>query len=286
MKSHYDQIEKAIVFINQNLRNQPNLEDIASEIGISPFHFQRLFREWAGISPKRFLQYVTVSHAKKLLEENSIIDTSLEIGLSSQSRLYDHFVSIESVTPGEYKSKGYKMIIEYGLSDSPFGKVFIAANERGICHIAFLDAEKIDIEMANLQKVWINAEYKQNQEKINTLCQRIFNLKTQKNQKFHLYVQGSNFQIKIWESLLRIPYGKVCSYQQVAHTINAPNACRAVAKAIAKNPIGYLIPCHRVIRKSGAMGGYRWNCSRKQTIQAWETAHTLINHNQGEHHEI
>ena len=273
MNSHYKTIEKAISYIGENLKTQPSLEEIANAVGLSPFHFQRLFREWAGITPKRFLQYLTVNHAKKLLQESSVFDASLEIGLSSQSRLYDHFISLEAVTPGEFKYKGLSMIIDYGLGQSPFGLVFIAATLRGICHLSFVDSKTKHDSIEYIQKNWPNAEIKENQLRIEALISRIFNPSTEKNEKFHLFVKGSNFQIKVWESLLRIPQGKVCSYQQVAGSIAAPTtASRAVANAIAKNPIGFLIPCHRVIRNTGAIGGYRWNSTRKQAILAWESA--------------
>ena len=272
MNSHYIKIEKAIGFINDNLKTQPNLEVIANAVGLSPFHFQRLFREWAGITPKRFMQYLTVNHAKKLLQESSVFDASLEIGLSSQSRLYDHFISLEAMTPGEFKLKGMNMKIDYGLGQSPFGLVFIAATDRGICHLSFVNRETEQNQIEYVQMNWPKAKIKENQFLIETLSSRIFNPGIKTNEKFHLYVKGSNFQVKVWESLLRIPHGKVCSYQQIASSIAAPTASRAVANAIAKNPIGFLIPCHRVIRNTGSIGGYRWNSTRKQAMLVWESA--------------
>jgi AraC family transcriptional regulator of adaptative response/methylated-DNA-[protein]-cysteine methyltransferase len=273
--SHYKKIAQAICFINENLKAQPSLEEIANAAGLSPFHFQRLFREWAGITPKRFLQYLTVKHAKRLLVESNIFDTADELGLSSPSRLYDHFITLEAVTPGQFKHQGQGMKIDYGFGQSPFGLVFIAATERGICHLSFSDSENGQASVAAIKRAWPNSEMLENPLRIEALSDKIFNPHTASNEKFHLFVQGSNFQIKVWESLLQIPHGVVCSYQQVADSIAAPTATRAVANAIAKNPIGFLIPCHRVIRNTGAIGGYRWNSTRKQAILAWESANTF-----------
>ena len=275
MNTHYEKIEKAIGFINENHTAQPNLDDIANAVGLSSFHFQRLFREWAGITPKRFLQYLTVDHAKKLLEESSIFDTALETGLSSQSRLYDHFVTLEAVTPGEYKNRGQNISINYGFTQCPFGLVFIAATNRGICHLSFSTPESMPESIRSLQQKWRNAKIAENQLRIETLSNKIFNPDTQTQKKFHLFIQGTNFQVRVWESLLRIPYSAVSSYQNVASSIGAPTATRAVANAIANNPVGFLIPCHRVIRNTGAIGGYRWNNKRKQAILAWESANDL-----------
>ncbi|MEE9398579.1 MAG: methylated-DNA--[protein]-cysteine S-methyltransferase [Methylococcales bacterium] len=275
MNSHYEKIEQAICFINENIKAQPTLDEIAKATGLSPFHFQRLFREWAGITPKRFLQYLTVSHAKKLLKDSSVFEASLEMGLSSQSRLYDHFITLEAVTPGQFKQKGRDLNIDYGLGRSPFGLVFIAATERGICHLSFLANENISDSVKSLQQDWPNAEINENRNRIETLRNKIFNSHTETNQKFHLFIQGSNFQTKVWESLLKIPHGMVYSYQQIATSIAAPSAARAVANAIGKNPVSLLIPCHRVIRNTGVIGGYRWGRERKQAILAWESANKL-----------
>ena len=272
--SHYEKIEKAIRYINSNIRTQPSLEEIADAVNLSPFHFQRLFRQWVGITPKRFLQFLTINHAKQLLKESSIFDVSLEIGLSSQSRLHDHFVSLEAATPGQFKSSGQQMLIEYGLSTSPFGSIFIAATKRGICKLSFITKDNYSSELSSLQLAWPNAAFQQNHSRIESISKNIFSTPHSANEKFHLLVQGSNFQIKVWESLLRIPTGTVFSYQQIAKSIGMPTGSRAVANAIAKNSIGYLIPCHRVIRNTGVISGYRWGCERKQAIIAWESAKT------------
>lgn len=270
--THYETIEKAIRYINANLKTQPGLEDIARAVNLSPFHFQRLFRQWAGITPKRFLQFLTLNHAKQLLKDSSTLDVSLEIGLSSQSRLHDHFVTLEAITPGQYKNKGLDMKVEYGMGHSPFGSVFMGATERGICQLSFINRESYDGCVESLRSAWPYADFLENHLRMETLSKKIFNTQTESQEKFHLFVQGSNFQVKVWESLIRIPTGMAFSYQQVANSIALPSGSRAVANAIAKNSIGYLIPCHRVIRNTGIIGGYRWGSERKQAILTWEAA--------------
>ncbi len=197
-----------------------------------------------------------------------------EIGLSSQSRLHDHFVTLEAITPGQFKNQGQNMKIEYGISPCPFGNVFIASTERGICQLSFTDKNDYCAELERLQNAWPNADMSENHSLIKSLSEMIFNTHNGINEKFHLLVQGSNFQVKVWESLLQIPTGMAFSYQQVANSIDMPTGSRAVANAIAKNPIGYLIPCHRVIRSTGVISGYRWGVERKQALIAWESANT------------
>ena len=273
-KTHYEKIEKAIRYINENIKTQPSLVEIANAVNLSPFHFQRLFRQWVGITPKRFLQFLTIDHAKQLLQDSSVFDVSLEMGLSSQSRLHDHFVTLEAATPGQFKNKGEDMKIEYGISHCPFGIVFIAATDRGICQLSFTNKDNYCDAVESLKQAWPNANILENHSRIESLSKKIFNVQNGINDKFHLLVQGSNFQVKVWESLLRIPTGMAFSYQQVANSIDMPSGSRAVANAIAKNPIGYLIPCHRVIRNTGVIGGYRWGSERKQALIAWESAKT------------
>ena len=269
MDSDYKRIAKAIVFLQQNAFNQPSLDEVADAVGLSSFHFQRLFRQWAGITPKRFLQYLTVDHAKKCLAETSVLETSLQLGLSSQSRLYDHFIALEAMTPGEYKSKGVKLSIEYGVFSSPFGNAFIAVTKRGVCQLSFIDHQDPLACLDTIRKKWPNAGLVENSESIQTIGKAIFKNTTNK-EELALMVQGSNFQIKVWESLMKIPPGRLCSYGQLANAIGHPKSSRAVANAIGANPIAYLIPCHRVIRSTGALGGYRWGLERKQILQAWE----------------
>lgn len=270
--TQYQTIEKAIRYINENFKTQPGLEEIAHAINMSPSHFQRLFRQWAGITPKRLLQYLTVHYAKQRLKDSSVLDVSLKTGLSSQSRLYDHFITLEAVTPGQFKNQGSDMIIKYGTSNSPFGYVFIAATERGICNLSFVSDNRNHDPLTSLRNTWPNATLQKKNAHIHTLSKKIFNSETKSKEKFHLLIQGSNFQIKVWESLLRIPDSMVFSYQQVASSMAMPSASRAVANAIGKNPVSYLIPCHRVIRSTGVIGGYRWGCERKQAMIAWEAA--------------
>lgn len=275
MHSHYEKIERAIHYIHKNLRAQPSLDEIANAVGISPFHFQRLFRQWAGITPKRFLQFLTVSYAKQLLKESSVFDASLEVGLSSQSRLHDHFVTLEAVSPGQFKNEGKSMKIEYGIGSSPFGSVFIGATKQGICELSFIDRDNYYDSLESLRHTWPNATIIENHPSMDTLSKEIFNIHAGSNKKLHLCVHGSNFQIKVWKSLLCIPSGMAFSYQQIAKLVELPLGSRAVASAIAKNPIGYLIPCHRVIRSTGAIGGYKWGGERKHAILAWEAANAL-----------
>ncbi len=272
MSSDYERIAKAIDFLHQNALNQPSLDDVASAVGLSPFHFQRLFRRWAGITPKRFLQYLTVDHAKQLLAESSVLETAIEVGLSSQSRLYDHFVALEAMTPGEYKRMGQGLEIHYGISPSPFGNAFIAATERGVCHLSFIDKQNPGENMDLLRKKWPDASFKEDSDRINTLSAAIFNTPPNTTTDLVLMVQGSNFQIKVWEFLLCISPGRRYSYGQIAEAIGKPSASRAVANAIGANQIAYLIPCHRVIRNTGVLGGYRWGIERKQAMLAWESA--------------
>lgn len=272
MNSDYERIAKSICFIHQHALQQPSLDDIASAIGLSPYHFQRLFRRWAGITPKRFLQYLTVDHAKQLLADSSILEAAIGVGLSGQSRLYDHFISLEAVTPGEYKRMGQGLEIHYGISPSPFGDAFIAATDRGVCRLSFTDNQNPTNNLDTLRKNWPKADLKENLDRIQTLGRAIFSTSLKTNTNITLMVRGSNFQIKVWEFLLCISTGRLLSYGQVAAAIDHPSASRAVANAIGANPIAFLIPCHRVIRSTGVLGGYRWGIERKQAMQAWESA--------------
>ncbi|MEE9412160.1 MAG: methylated-DNA--[protein]-cysteine S-methyltransferase [Methylococcales bacterium] len=272
MSSDYERIAKAISFLHQNALKQPSLSDVALAVGLSPYHFQRLFRRWAGITPKRFLQYLTVDHAKQLLANSSVLETSYEIGLSSQSRLYDHFVALEAMTPGEYKRAGQGTDIHYGMTPGPFGNAFIAATERGVCQLSFVDEHNRGESLDRLKKNWSNANLIENPDRIETIGASIFNIQPHVNNELVLMVQGSNFQIKVWEFLLRIAPGRLCSYGQVAEAIGHPLASRAVANAIGANPVAYLIPCHRVIRATGLLGGYHWGIERKQAMLVREFA--------------
>jgi len=273
MNNDYERIEKAIHFIRSNVSAQPNLDEIASHIGLSTFHFQRLFRRWAGVSPKRFLEYLTVDLAKELLNRSgSILDASYALGLTGSGRLHDQFISIEATTPGEYKSRGAGLLIHYGVHDSPFGSMLVAQTQRGICAIAFVSDATFQAEIVALQKRWPNANIIRDPSRTAQLAKKIFTAPAAGNDRLHLTVRGTNFQVNVWKAVLDIPAGHIRSYQQIAEQLDKPGAYRAVANAIAANPVGYLIPCHRVLRNSGEPGGYRWGVERKHAMIAWETA--------------
>lgn len=272
----YELIEKSIIYLEENFQEQPSLEEIASKLNISQFYFQRLFKQWAGISPKKFLQFLTVEYAKNLLKESrTVLDVAYETGLSGPGRLHDAFISVEAVTPGEYKNKGEGLKIVYGIEESPFGKCLIGSTERGICHFSFLTDDSDEIE--NLKSQWEKSEFLENRDITGKLIKKIFPPDAvQERSSIKLYLKGTNFQIKVWEALLRIPTGSVCSYEDVAKYTGNSGGTRAVASAVACNPVAYLIPCHRVIRKSGITGNYRWNPARKKIMIAWERAKNII----------
>ena len=272
---NYLRIEQAIQYLEKNFQRQPELDDVAEKVHLSPFHFQRIFTDWAGISPKRFLQYLTVDFLKdKLKQSKNLVEAAEHAGLSSQSRVYDLFTTLEAVTPQEYKQKGSGIRIEYGVHETPFGLCLIGVTERGICWLSFVTTDedpKIELEM--MKEHWHNSIFHQDQELTDSLVDQIFNRKDAEAQrKLHVFVKGTNFQIKVWEALLKIPMGGVTTYQGVAESIQNPKAMQAVGSAVGSNHIAYLIPCHRVIRKDGILGEYRWNSSRKKSIIGWEMA--------------
>ena len=271
MNSDYERIAAAIRFIERNVPNQPTLAEIGFEIGMSPFHFQRLFQRWAGVSPKRFLQFLTVEYAKQLLKRSrSVLDTTYELGLSGPARLHDHFVSLEAVTPGEYKKQGAGLHIRYGIHPSPFDPMFLAVTERGVCWLSFPLEGPVQVELDSLQRFWQGAEFVADEKSTGVVSKRIFDRQGDREGPLTVLVKGTNFQINVWKALLRIPPGLLCSYDQVARAIGVPTASRAVGNAIAANPVGYLIPCHRVVRKAGRVGHYRWGDLRKRALIAWE----------------
>ena len=270
--SDYERIAEAIMFITQRVSSQPTLDEIAKHVHLSPYHFQRLFSRWAGVTPKRFLQVLTLEQAKKLLlESSSMLETSESVGLSSGSRLYDHFVQLEAVTPGEFKRKGEGMVIEYGVGDTPFGPAFVGMTERGICSFEFVD-RKINPHLARLESAWPKAEKQKNQRRVLATLKELFKKQGRPERPIPVLVHGTNFQVNIWKALLRIPPGSVTSYGQLAGAIGSPRGARAVGSAMGNNPVAYLIPCHRVIRQSGAIGDYHWGSVRKQALLAWEAA--------------
>lgn len=273
MTADYDRIAKAIDYLVKQAGDQPTLEEIAAQVHLSPYHFQRLFSRWAGVTPKRFLQVLTVERAKQLLNESrSILDVSYTVGLSSGSRLYDHFVQLEAVTPGEFKTGGEGLEIEYTVADTPFGKAFIAGTRRGICSLEFIGKTGPQAVLEVLHKQWPRAEFKQNRGSMEAALTRLFGPGHKPGEPLALHVKGTNFQIKVWQALLKIPPGTVVSYSQIANFIGRPKASRAVGQAVGSNPVALLIPCHRVIQQSGQLGGYHWGETRKQAIHAWEAA--------------
>ncbi len=271
--SDYDRIAEAISFIVKQAHSQPRLTEIAEHLHLSPFHFQRMFCRWAGTTPKRFLQVLTVERGKRLLDESRpLLEVSESLGLSSGSRLYDHFVQLESVTPGEYKAGGMGLTIQYAVHDSPFGKVFIANTSRGICHFSFLETTDIEEPLSDLHKRWPHAAVLENHHQTHAIIKSIFEREKALDRPLSLYVSGTNFQIMVWKALLQLSPGMVASYSQVATAIGRPGAARAVGQAVGANPVAFLIPCHRVIQECGKLGGYRWGEIRKQAIHVWETA--------------
>jgi AraC family transcriptional regulator of adaptative response/methylated-DNA-[protein]-cysteine methyltransferase len=268
----YDRIEKAIYFLEDNFQHQPELSEVAKSAGLSEYHFQRIFTRWAGISPKRFLQFLTRENAKDLLKRSSVLSATYSVGLSSPSRLHDLFVNTEAVTPGEYKTRGAGLVIRYGFHPSPFGEALIGLTDRGICHLSFVQNSQ-EAALMNLKANWSNATILEDIQATAALIEPIFSL-GQNPTPISLFVTGTNFQLKVWEALLNIPRGALTTYEQIATQIGQPGALRAVGTAVGHNPIAYLIPCHRVIRKMGAFGNYRWGTARKKALLGWETAVT------------
>ena len=269
LSDDYQRVEQAILYLDEHYKDQPSLEEIAANIGLSEYHFQRLFTRWAGVSPKRFLQYVTKEGAKELLNHSeNLLDTTHQIGLSSLGRLHDLFINTEAVSPGEYKSQGTGVTIHYGIHPTPFGQCLIGATERGICHLGFVqtsEGEAVD----GLVQNWKNATMIEDYRSTAPLIAPIFDIR-HRGKPLNLHLRGTNFQLKVWEALLQIPAGRVTTYEGVASQIGKPTAMRAVGTAIGHNPIAILIPCHRVIRKVGDFGNYRYGSPRKKALLARE----------------
>lgn len=273
---NYQRIETAIRYLEENFQRQPELDEVAEKVHLSPFHFQRIFTEWAGISPKRFLQFLTVDFLKdKLTEAKNLIDAAEAAGLSSQSRVYDLFTTLEAVTPQEYKQRGEGIRIYYGFHETTFGLALIGITDRGICWLSFLQAdEEPRLELEKMKSHWHNSVFKEDVALTEKSIDLIFN-RQKTNERLHVFVKGTNFQVKVWEALLRIPMGSVTTYQNIANKIQSPKAMQAVGSAVGSNHIAYLIPCHRVIRKDGVLGEYRWSSTRKKSIIGWEMAKSI-----------
>jgi AraC family transcriptional regulator of adaptative response/methylated-DNA-[protein]-cysteine methyltransferase len=270
----YARVERAILFLEANYHRHPELREVAASVHLSEFHFQRLFRRWAGISPKRFLQFLTLEHAKKLLAgSHTVLDATYDAGLSSPGRLHDLFVNLEAMTPGEFKAHGAGLRIHYGFHPTPFGECLLASTERGICGLGFVDAGGREQTMRDYQSRWPEAHWEERPRLTAPFIGRIFGPARQSGDRpMTLVLHGTNFQIKVWEALLRIPLGAVIPYGDLAVRVGSARAARAVGSAVGKNPIAFLIPCHRVIRQAGKIGGYHWGAARKRAMLAWEAA--------------
>ena len=273
LRTDYDRIERAIIFLDEHATEQPSLARVAEEVDLSESHLQRLFTRWAGISPKRFLQFQTVAHARSLLTESrSLLDATYEAGLSSAGRLHDLFVTIDAVTPGEYKRAGEGLTIEWGAHETPFGECVVGATPRGICGLNFALADGAAGALARLAETWEGARMIENPRATHAAVEQIFGVADGPRAPLSVLVKGTNFQLKVWEALLRIPLGSVATYEEIAVAAGSPRAVRAVGSAVGQNPVSYLIPCHRVIRKTGAFGNYGGGIARKRAMLAWESA--------------
>ncbi|HJW17928.1 MAG TPA: methylated-DNA--[protein]-cysteine S-methyltransferase [Flavisolibacter sp.] len=273
-QAHYNftRITEAIEYLTQNFKKQPSLDEVAERIHVSPFHFQRLFSDWAGVSPKKFLQFLTIDHAKNILQQQgtTLSDATCETGLSGTGRLHDLFINIEGMTPGEYKNGGAQLSINYSFAESPFGNILVASTTKGICYLAFADDEQRSL--AELQQRYPNASYKQIMDLIQQNALYIFSHDWSKLDQVKLHLKGTPFQLKVWEALLKIPMGALSTYKTIARDIDNPNALRAVGTAIGQNPIAFIIPCHRVIQSTGTFGNYHWGTNRKTAMIGWEAA--------------
>jgi len=266
----YQRVAQAIRYIENNTDRQPELREVAAAVGLSEYHFQRLFTRWAGISPKRFLQFLTKENAKQLLAHSAnLLEATYATGLSSPGRLHDLFIKCEAVTPGEYKSRGRGMRIVYGFHATPFGECLLALTGRGICALAFVDGDRRSA-LEQLRQEWANATLKEDSARTGPVVEQIFTAHSGASLTLHL--RGTNFQLKVWEAILRLPSDAVTSYEQLAEQVCTRRAAQAVGQAVARNPVAYLIPCHRVLQKSGNFGGYRYGAIRKKAILGWESS--------------
>ncbi|MBK8971264.1 MAG: methylated-DNA--[protein]-cysteine S-methyltransferase [Hahellaceae bacterium] len=277
---NYARIAKAITYFSRHQQEQPGLTELAQEVGVSEFHLQRLFTEWVGVSPKKFLQYLTKERAKQALRQSTVLDAALSVGLSGVGRLHDLMLTCEGITPGDYKRLGAGLNIRYGLHDSPFGPCLLATNDRGVCKLAFYDTEQErSLLIDELQMEWPEAQIVHDTGGTHAVHEKIFpdrDTPSGSGQRLHLLMKGSPFQLRVWEALLKVPEGNLVSYADVAVQLGEPNAVRAVASAIARNHLGYLIPCHRVIRQTGDFNQYRWGAPRKMAIIGWEASQLAL----------
>jgi AraC family transcriptional regulator of adaptative response/methylated-DNA-[protein]-cysteine methyltransferase len=267
----FERIATVIRYLDENHAGQPALGDLAAASGLSESHFHRLFHRWAGVTPKDFLQCLTVEHAKRRLRESAnVLDAALDAGLSGPGRLHDLLVTIEAASPGEFKSGGQGMSIEWGLAESPFGSCSLGWNTRGICHLAFHEADEDFAEPAELRENWPNAKFRRNDREARQRAKAIFRIDRESAGPLKAFVRATPFQLKVWRALVRIPEGCVASYRRMADAVGDAKAARAVGTACGSNPVAFLIPCHRVIRETGVVQGYRWGNARKYALLAWE----------------
>ena len=272
-QQHYQRIAQAIEYIQQHFQHQPTLDEVAAQIHLSPAHFQRLFSEWAGTSPKKFLQYISLEHAKSILRSKqsaSLLETTWETGLSSSSRLHDLFIQIEGMTPAEYKNGGAGLKISYCYAETLFGRVLVASTQKGVYALSFVEQDEQALQ--DLIAKCPNAEYVQQEDAMQQRALALLTAQPNSIEQVKLHLKGSAFQLKVWESLLKIPAGQLASYADVAAQIDQPKAARAVGTAVAHNPVAFLIPCHRVIQASGVLGNYHWGTTRKTAMIGWESA--------------
>ncbi|HZH65159.1 MAG TPA: methylated-DNA--[protein]-cysteine S-methyltransferase [Flavisolibacter sp.] len=272
---NFHRISEAIIYLKDNFKQQPDLDQIAEKVHLSPFHFQRLFTEWAGVSPKKFIQFLTIGYAKNILKGGAatLFDAATETGLSGTGRLHDLFITIEGMTPGDYKAGGAELSINYSFKQSPFGDILVGSTTKGLCHMAFADDEQK--AFSELEKNFPNASYTQTADAVQQAAISIFTPPHTGLQQLKLHLKGTAFQLKVWEALLKIPPGALCTYGSIAQRIENKAAVRAVGSAIGQNPVAYLIPCHRVIQSAGTLGNYHWGAARKTAMIGWEAARTL-----------
>lgn len=272
----YRKVETALRFISENFYKKPSLGEIAFSSGLSEYHFHRLFTRWAGISPGRFMKYLSKEHARAVLRDSrNLLEATYRSGLSSTSRLHDLIVTTEAVSPGQMRSRGAGVGISYGLHPSPFGECLIAVTDKGICHFSFIPDNDPDAAVSGLIAEWCNARIVRDQSVTDGLVDKVFNLPQDRSRsRLNLYIRGTNFQLKVWEALMRIPPGCMVSYEDVAYIAGRPDAVRAAASAVARNPVSYIIPCHRVIRKMGVINDYRWGRDKKMAILGRELSET------------
>ena len=273
----YNRVSAVIASLSENWRDQPSLEHLAESVRVSPEHLQRLFTRWAGISPKGFLQALTLDHARSMLQNSaSILETSLEVGLSGPGRLHDLFVTHEGMSPGSWKNRGEGLMISYGFHPSPFGLALVMATEFGMCGLAFADPGGEAAALSDMKNRWPNAQYAEDSARTAQFAAQVFgDSRLRPGQPLRVTFIGTDFEIRVWETLLKIPVGQATTYGDIASHIGKPKAARAVGAAVGKNPLSFVVPCHRVLGKSGALTGYHWGLTRKKAILGWEMARVL-----------